>query len=219
MRSLHARHRCGRAAHVCPYGCGALRRFYKFHFIQKPRAESIFPQTCEISRLGKVVRYPREVAFSRRRLLVYFTGRRLRNSKKRCRRNFESGLQLIFLCTMSASRVFSVNLRNTLLGQSRAIPATWRFPPVGCLFTSQVAVCAIVKNVADAIFNRGLQLICLCTMSAPRVFSVNLQNAPLGQSRAIPATWRFPAVGCLFTPQVAVCAIVKKMSQTLILNC
>ena len=119
----------------------------------------------------------------------------------------------------SAPRVFSVNLQNAPLGQSRAIPAPWRFPAVGCLFTPQVAVCAIVKNVADAIFNRGLQLICLCTMSAPRVFSVNLQNAPLGQSRAIPAPWRFPAVGCLFTPQVAVCAIVKKMSQTLILNC
>ena len=31
------------------------------------------------------------VAFSLRRLLVYSTGRRLRNSKKRSRRNFESG--------------------------------------------------------------------------------------------------------------------------------
>ena len=118
-----------------------------------------------------------------------------------------------------APRVFSANLQNAPLGQSRAIPAPWRFPPVGYLFTPQVAVCAIVENVADAIFNRGLQLICLCTMSAPRVFSANLQNAPLGQSRVIPASWRFPAVGCLFTPQVAVCAIVKKMSQTLILNC
>lgn len=75
------RHRCGRAAQVCPYGCGALRRFYKFHFIQKPRAESIFPRTCEIFRSGKVVRYPRR-GVSRRRLLVYSTGRRLRNSKK-----------------------------------------------------------------------------------------------------------------------------------------
>lgn len=105
---------------------------------------------------------------------------------------------------------FSSNLQNIPLGQSRVIPAPWRFPSVGCLFTPQIAVCAIVKNVADAIFNRGLQLICLCTMSAPRVFSANLQNAPLGQSRAIPASWRFPSVGCLFAPRVAVCAIVKK---------
>ena len=133
-------------------------------------------------------------------------------------RSFTAVLQIPPLCK-SAPRVFSVNLQNAPLGQSRAIPAPWRFPPVGCLFTSQVAVCAIVKNVADAIFNRGLQLICLCTMSAPRVFSVNLQNIPLGQSRAIPASWRFPPVGCLFTSQVAVFAIVKKMSQTLILNC
>ena len=148
------RHRCGRAAQVCPYGCGALRRFYKFHFIQKLRAEGVFRELAK--------------------------------------------------CPARAKSCDTCDVA---------------FPAVGCLFTPQVAVCAIVKNVADAIFNRGLQLICLYTMSAPRVFSVNLQNAPLGQSRAIPAPWRFPAVGCLFTPQVAVCAIVKKMSQTLILNC
>ena len=97
-----------------------------------------------------------------------------------------------------APRVFSVNLRNIPRGQSRTIPATWRFPPVGCLFTSQVAVCEIVKNVAGVILNRGLQLICLCTMSAPRVFSVNLRNILLGQSCTIPATWRFPpSAACL----------------------
>ena len=90
MRSLHARRRCGRAAQVCPYGCGALRRFYKFHFIQKPRAEGVF---------RKLAKYP--------------------------------------------------------FGQSRTLPASWRFSSVGCLFAPQVAVCAIVKNVADAILNRG----------------------------------------------------------------
>ena len=88
-------------------------------------------------------------------------------------RSFTAVLQIPPLCK-SAPRVFSVNLQNAPLGQSRAIPAPWRFPPVGCLFTPQVAVCAIVKNVADAIFNRGLQLICLCTMSAPRVFFLKL---------------------------------------------
>ena len=134
-------------------------------------------------------------------------------------RSYTAVLQIPLYTKTARREYLSSNLRNIPLGQSRAIPATWRFPAVGCLFTPQVAVCAIVKNVADVILNRGLQLICLCTMSAPRVFSVNLQNAPLGQSRAIPAPWRFPSVGCLFTPQVAVCAIVKKMSQTLILNC
>ena len=48
----------------------------------------------------KLAKYPawakscdtRVVAFPARRLLVYFTGHRLRNSKKRSGRNFESGV-------------------------------------------------------------------------------------------------------------------------------
>ena len=90
-----------------------------------------------------------------------------------------------------APRVFSVNLRNILLGQSRTIPAT-------CVSRRRLLVYSTgrrlrnSKNVADVILNRGLRLICRRTMSAPRMFSVNLRNILLGQSRAIPATWRFP---------------------------
>ena len=113
-------------------------------------------------------------------------------------RSFTAVLQIPLYTKTARRGCFSVNLRNIPRGQSRAIPASWRFPSVGCLFTPQVAVCAIVKNVADVIFNRGLLLICLCTMSAPRVFSVNLRNIPRGQSRTIPATWRFPpSAACL----------------------
>ncbi len=114
-------------------------------------------------------------------------------------RSYTAVLQIPLYTKTARREYLSSNLRNIPLGQSRAIPATWRFPPVGCLFTSQVTVCAIVKNVADVILNRGVAThMPLHNVCAESIFPQTCEISRLGKVVRYPRRGVFPpSVACL----------------------